>query len=78
MHVLSCMSTWNMPHSYLLAFWFGKNDNAEKILHFRILNSAKSTIQTKTTNPKNKLLILIPAASGPNRQLLMKAWRKAE
>ena len=43
-----------------------KNDNVDKILHFCILNSAKSTVQTKTTNPKNKLLILIPTAFGPN------------
>ena len=37
-----------------------KNDNAEKILHFRILNSAKSTVQTKTTNPKKQTPYLNP------------------
>ena len=32
-----------------------KNDNAMKILPFRILNSAKPTIQTKIEIPENKL-----------------------
>ena len=50
-----------------------KNDNAKKIMSVHILKFAKSTVQTKITNPKNRLFISIQAASGLTRNPPKKA-----